>query len=370
VTVPQFTTREGEEPSQKPYRRPLLIAATIAVLLMSVLVLHYGYSLYADSIVGRGALRNLDPVSTDLVRRLDLEPCNQALAHQLVGNLAERDEYTALLTFSTNRLRRCGEDDQLLPSVFRAQMSLGAFVEAEKTASGLITRYPADPNSFGWRAQVREKQRDFAGAYSDMRRALSLFPDPSKVALQVFYETARLAALSGQQCMAVATLRDYIAYEGRLRYTQQLSTLMQGWRHEGNCPPLSGVGTATLRYKTNAGAIIIPVEVNGVRTRMLVDTGATRTLISTALAKRAGIGNSGLRDLVHTANGDAIVMTGVAESVSVGGASLANVPVYIQGAYSPALGDSIDGLLGLSFLGNFQLHIGNGLLQLKPVIQQ
>jgi predicted aspartyl protease len=79
-------------------------------------------------------------------------------------------------------------------------------------------------------------------------------------------------------------------------------------------------------------------------------------LISSNLAQKADIERSDPESaVVSTANGDTTVMTGRAEVISVGGASLKNVPVYIQGSDSAGLGEGIDGLLGLSFLGNFQV---------------
>jgi hypothetical protein len=50
---------------------------------------------------------------------------------------------------------------------------------------------------FGWRAEAREKLGNFAGAYADMRTALSLFLDPSDVALSEYYYLAQLAAKAG-----------------------------------------------------------------------------------------------------------------------------------------------------------------------------
>src|ERR1700730_2971822 len=85
------------------------------------------------------------------------------------------------------------------------------------------------------------------------------------------------------------TLRDYIAFDPEKRRTQQLTTLMRGWQQDGSCAPLSGTGSALLRFDPNATAIIVPVEVNGVPARMIVDTGASRTALSKQLARRGGI---------------------------------------------------------------------------------
>ena len=312
----------------------------------------------------------MDSDSNDLVQRLKGEPCNQTLTDQLATHLFQQDEYKAVVTLSQNQSHQCGSiDDTLLLLKFNAQMGLSDYVEAEKSAkSNMILQAPSDPDVFGWRSEAREKLSNFAGAYSDMQWALLLFSDPSKVVLQTYYDTARLAARAGHPCDAISILRDFIAYDAHERRTQQLSTLMQSWQKQGNCPILSGIGNAMLHYNANASGIIVPVEVNGVHAHMLLDTGATRTVMSSSLAKQADIERSDLQgDVVSTANGDTTVMIGRAEKISVGGASLKDVPVWIQSSDSASLGEGIDGLLGLSFLVNFQVHIANGTLDLKPL---
>jgi clan AA aspartic protease (TIGR02281 family) len=365
---PRFRPKQEDNDSNKITKWLLLVVAVAGGIFLSASAFNYWSKSHSDSIVGPGALAHLDSVSNELVQRLNGEPCNQALAYQLATNLFQQDEYKALVILSQNQTRQCGADDRLLPLVFPAQMGLSDFIGAEKTANSIIIQFPADPSAFGWRSQAREKQGNFPGAYLDMQKALLLFPDPSVIAEQVYYDTARLAAKSGHPCDAVLTLRDFIAYDAHARRDQQISTLMQDWQKQGNCPPLSGTGNATLRYNANAAGIIVPVEVNGFQTHMLLDTGATRTFISSSFAKQAGIEKLDLQgDIVSTANGNTTVMTGRAEKISIGGANLKNVPVYIQNSNSAALGEGIDGLLGLSFLGNFQVHIANGTLELKPL---
>jgi aspartyl protease family protein len=143
---------------------------------------------------------------------------------------------------------------------------------------------------------------------------------------------------------------------------------MGNWQKVGGCAPLSGTGTALLRYDPNKTSIIVTVEVNGVPARMVVDTGASRTALSMAVAKRAGIEPSALQGaIVTTANGNTWLPGGRADNISVGGARLASVPVFIQSSTSGSFGDDVDGLLGLSFLGNFHVQIGSGTLELRPL---
>jgi aspartyl protease family protein len=88
------------------------------------------------------------------------------------------------------------------------------------------------------------------------------------------------------------------------------------------------------------------VTVNGVKRRMLIDSGATITAISqeTATAASVGKGSSLVPVVLQTANGAARAETGTVEKLNVGSIEARNLKVVI----SPALG-RLD-VLGMNFL--------------------
>lgn len=88
------------------------------------------------------------------------------------------------------------------------------------------------------------------------------------------------------------------------------------------------------------------VELNGVRRRMLVDSGATVTALSEATARAAGVtANADLFPVVlRTANGAVTARTGKVERLTLGGIEARDLKVVV----SPALG-SMD-VLGMNFL--------------------
>jgi len=344
----------------------LVAVATVAVVVIAAgIVVYLNRSPYA---IPRDVAERLDPTLQLLALRLHSEPCNQTLAKKLVSGLFDEDEYATIISFSEQMKAKCGQDEDLLVTLLYAQFLSSDLVGADGTANELVAQYPADYNAYSWRSQVREKRGDVPGAYADKRTALTLFPDPSNVALQDNYDLALLAVKAGFPCEGVATLRDYIAFDPEKRHTQQLTTLMGVWQTQGSCAPLSGTGSAFLRYDPQATAIIVPVEVNGVQTRMIVDTGATRTYLSKDLATRAGIQPSAQQGAsVNTANGQTWVPGGRADYISIGTARLNQVPVFIQSADDGSFGKDADGLLGLSFLGNFQVRLNAGVLELRPL---
>lgn len=88
------------------------------------------------------------------------------------------------------------------------------------------------------------------------------------------------------------------------------------------------------------------VTINGVERRMLVDSGATVTAISSSTADEAGVSaTAGLVPvLIHTANGTVQAQTGTVETLNLGSIEARSLKVVI----SPNLGPM--DVLGMNFL--------------------
>ena len=345
--------------------KPVLLVFFLAILGG----LYYAYDRYAagqntgNAAVSAEAVLRLKPDMREIAMRLNSDPCNHTLSFKLVGSLLQDADYTAVTRLGQSLRAKCGPNKDLLGSIYTAQYLMADYKGAEVTADAMVVEYPASYLSYGWRANAREKNGNIKGAYEDMRLALGLTTDPMHVAFQMYYDTARLADSVGNPCEAVAILRDYVAIDAPERQTPQTATLTNDWQRKGACPPLAGTGAASLHYDTHAGIIILPVEINGTTVKMAVDTGATRTVLTEELADRLGIAHSDQQGAnVMTANGAIWVATGRAKYISLGGAHLSNVPVFVQ---KSSFGKDIEGLLGLSFLGNFQVRISNGTLELR-----
>jgi aspartyl protease family protein len=312
--------------------------------------------------------RLVDPRIQLVARRLVDEPCNRTLQTELLNGLVEHAEYGTITTLFDEMKEKCGPNEELLPMVFTAQMRSSDFIGAERTADQLIAAYSINPDFYLWRAEAREKLSNFVGAYGDMRITLSLVTNPSLGTFTTYYGLASLASKLGRHCEAAATMRDYVAFDPEKRSTQQLTTIMREWQTQGSCDPLLGTGSALIRFDPKAPGIIAPVEVNGVPGRMLVDTGATRTLLSKPFADRAHIEPARSQGAtVTTALGKTWLQGSRVDSIAVAGARLRDVPVFIESTAEGSFGKGIDGLLGLSFLGNFQVRIASGALQLEPL---
>ena len=122
-------------------------------------------------------------------------------------------------------------------------------------------------------------------------------------------------------------------------------------------------------FNPKAPAIIVPVELrNGkvsVFSYLVLDTGATHTMISWDIAESLGFKPERASKAVrfNTASGDVTAPMIKIDEVSVEGASAKKVDSVV---HTLPVSARIDGLLGLSFLRNFDVRINfkEGVLEL------
>ncbi|MBI5815282.1 MAG: TIGR02281 family clan AA aspartic protease [Nitrospinae bacterium] len=111
----------------------------------------------------------------------------------------------------------------------------------------------------------------------------------------------------------------------------------------------------------------VETEINGgEKVNMLIDTGASFTIISAETAAKIGLPplETMPKMPVSTAGGASWIYLVELEKVKVGGAEAQ----YVEAGISTKLGDGIGGLLGMSFLGEFihQIDGPGGKLIMKP----
>ena len=117
------------------------------------------------------------------------------------------------------------------------------------------------------------------------------------------------------------------------------------------------------------GSLLVDALINGRLTaRLIVDTGASLTAISSRLAERLGVDFSGpgRNAVLIQADGSRIVGKAVVlDSIQVGQSTVERVQVVIL----PSVGSQEDGLLGMTFLREFTVQIDsdNNLLLIKKV---
>jgi predicted aspartyl protease len=126
-----------------------------------------------------------------------------------------------------------------------------------------------------------------------------------------------------------------------------------------------GSAPASISSKTSGGAIMIPVKIlaghaivpvtfnNSVTANLMVDTGASRTMVSKRVARDLRLSSMG-SGTGYGVGGRVTVSIARVESVKVGEVEIQNMPVSIHD-FSPD--PSYEGLLGVDFIGRFHMSL-------------
>lgn len=129
--------------------------------------------------------------------------------------------------------------------------------------------------------------------------------------------------------------------------------------HPNTAEKLSS-GSEVKLQRDRSGHYRAEAFINGVKTNVLVDTGATNVSISQRLADRLGI-RSKVATTMQTANGELLVYMTRLNSVKLGGIEASNVAAII----APDLGEDV--LLGMSFLSRMDVRLYQGTMTIRAV---
>jgi len=124
-----------------------------------------------------------------------------------------------------------------------------------------------------------------------------------------------------------------------------------------------GDGGEIIIHKSIGGHFYIDIEINDVVIKFMVDTGASRVVLSKRDAFLVGINDSELnfKNMVYTANGTIMTAPVLLENIYIEGYQFKNVSGMVNG------GDMKNSLLGMSFLKKLQsFTIENNRLIMVP----
>ncbi len=167
---------------------------------------------------------------------------------------------------------------------------------------------------------------------------------------------------------AQAKLQDY--KRSLAQAQQRLATLRQPPAEislNRAAPITSGATAATTTVSSNripiverrGGTPVIEVNVNGRRYPMILDTGASHTHITRAMANELGVQVVGQASVATASSSRAVVDVGYVDSIQVGNIAHGNLPVSI--------GDAVPiGLLGNDVYKNFDVILQANTVEFRP----
>jgi len=133
----------------------------------------------------------------------------------------------------------------------------------------------------------------------------------------------------------------------------------------GTGAPASGAGSTEIRF-VKGQAIVVNATINGgTLVRLMLDTGADRTVINPRALAAAGVSlTQGQAGQIRGATGTANVQSAVLDSLEIGGAKVSRLLVIAHDIEHGTL----DGLLGRDFLDQFRVSIDSdsGVATLAP----
>jgi hypothetical protein len=174
-----------------------------------------------------------------------------------------------------------------------------------------------------------------------------------------------LLATAALATSAAAELYQWTDGEGVRHYTSDRATIPEAYREgarDMGSPRVRevpagesgrGVDTGVMRF-TSGAPVVAAVLVNGVAMRLMIDTGADRTVISQAAAARTGLAvDAGRSVRVLGVTGSATASEMLVTQMDVAGTRVGPLRVIVLD--TPA--DSLDGLLGRDVLDFFTLTV-------------
>ena len=175
---------------------------------------------------------------------------------------------------------------------------------------------------------------------------------------------------------------------GKTHFTDNLSKIPPQYRKKGELKTMKGAPAETsdpvkliypekqsssyaIPVKPYKGHFIVEVQINGdVKANLMVDTGATMVILSESLGERLGVKNKNAFPSMsfNTAGGKVESPLFVLESLKIGKAEVFG----LEASTNPNFTGNVDGLLGMSFLGEFKVEIDreNSKMLLKPTAER
>lgn len=289
----------------------------------------------------------------DLAAAVEREPCQKAKVLELAETYLRLGAPRECLALTDGYLSKCGEWPRLRWARFTAHKRLSEYEKAVEEATKLIDSEPYDHDYWWWRAQANEEAGKLEAAADDYRQALIIQPKLTNIPFNLAAVYERL----GRPCDAIWPVEQFLSAHPEHLDNRNVQAQLDRYYADEKCKVIRGTGKHTLRFAPNAHVIIAEILVDDVKGRFIVDTGATFVALTPKFAARAGLTSApSTKIALQTAGGLRFGKLIHTRRVQLGGVAAHRVPAVIM---DDDLG-GVDGLLGMSFLSRFSVHLDQG----------
>lgn len=171
---------------------------------------------------------------------------------------------------------------------------------------------------------------------------------------------------------AAAALYRWTSDDGTIHYTSEAESIPERYRTAAveighptprPAPPAPPAPVGVVVPFAGGAPAVVEARLHGVPLRLLLDTGADRTVIAPAALARVGIdGRVGTPVRITGVTGSAVAILVAVPTLEVAGAHVGPLTVVAH----PVPGESIDGLLGRDVLDAFTVTFDAGRVTLTP----
>jgi aspartyl protease family protein len=283
---------------------------------------------------------------------LDRQPCDRTAIIKLGELLLQASDVQGAIDHSNQFFEKCGPYPRLRWISFGAYKRLSQFDKAVEEAAILIKSDPNDKDFWWWRGEAYELMGNLDKAAFDYRQAISVEPRLDSIP----FNLADVLEKQGSFCEAIFPVEQFLFYHQEFLDDPRIKARLSRLRQKGKCNDWTEGKKAIIKFSKNAPTIITTALVNGKSGRFMIDTGASYVVLSQKSAKQSMIlveTDKNPSVLVQTANGVLNANLVMAKTVQLKSVKANNVPTVVV----ETLPESIDGILGLSFLSRFSVDL-------------
>ena len=339
-------------PRRDSRRRTLRVSLT---LLIAVIVTAASAFYVSQSDLNR-KMRLYGPYADEILRLQEIvaqDQCNVDANTQLVELLMRSTNFATASRTAERVVERCPTTLPALNALFFVQKRSLDHRGAADTAEEIIRFAPHRPEGYAFRALAHQAAGHLNAAADDFTIALRLNPQLLDVPINLANVLERL----GRHCEAAHPLEHALNIYPGLENRHEIERRIDRLRSQGECTlERRGAGTVELNFDRKEEVILVDGLINREHpARFILDTGASSVVISTALASRAGIEDSGKLTpvFVQTAGGIVNAFPSRLSEIAIGDVTVADMPVLV----CDTMGNDVDGLLGINFLRRFHVTL-------------
>lgn len=292
------------------------------------------------------------------IEALSRERCDREAALALADGLKQagyrREGAMALVRFSDN----CGGFIDALRRAANLLLDLSDWAAAAAVANKVIAEQPHADNGYYLRALANDKAGKFNEAIDDYLTAIALFGNKDRISSAAYFAASRAYERLGQYCDAIVPIEAWIAVNPLRNDDSRTQAVIGSLRSKGQCAEKAFALDDTIPITRSGQVVTVVASINGTKGTFIIDTGATFVSLRQSFADRARVVvDSTSKVRLHTANGVVEARRGKAAMIELKRVQATDVPVVVQSDASGSYGPRVDGLLGMSFLGRFDVTI-------------